>query len=72
MESLKGSSLKVRFFVCQFYLPVVTVFAGSNSSLMECGEMVFSKGVPDLAGAGVATRSADSLLDLSIVVVVGG
>lgn len=54
------------------YLPVVEVFEGSNSSLMECGEIVFSSGVLDPAGTGVATRSADSLLDLSVVVVVGG
>lgn len=38
---------------------------------MDCGETVFSKGVLGPAGAGVVTRSADSLLDLSVVVVVG-
>lgn len=39
---------------------------------MECGETVFSRGVLDPAGSGVATLSADSRLDLSVVVVVGG
>lgn len=48
------------------FLPV-EFFPVSNSSLTECGDTVFSKGVAERAGVGVRARSADSRLDLPVV-----
>lgn len=45
----------------------VEFFPVSNSSLTECGDIVFSNGVVDRAGVGVRARSADSRLDRPVV-----